>query len=60
MGGRCQRCGSPGSPSGHAAGCAACQLTAPLLAHVALVQFAIAAGTISRIGPIAAQAASGV
>ena len=32
MRGRCQRCGSPGSPSGHAAGCAACQLPASLTA----------------------------
>src|ERR1039458_2416626 len=32
MRGRCQRCGSPGSPSGHAAGCAACQLPVSLTA----------------------------
>ena len=32
MGGRCQRCGSPGSPTGSPASCRACQLSARLRA----------------------------
>jgi len=30
MGGRCDLCGAPGSPAGRPAGCAACQLPAPV------------------------------
>jgi hypothetical protein len=40
MGGRCQRCGSPGSPSGIPPPCAACQGPARLPAPGALVAVA--------------------
>lgn len=48
MSGRCRRCGSPGSPSGIPASCAACQIPAGLPAGGALVA---AASWLAAAGP---------
>ena len=50
MGGRCQRCGSPGSPTGSPASCGACQLSARLPAAGAPVATAACLSVAGRAG----------
>ena len=50
MGGRCQRCGSPGSPTGSPAPCGACQLSARLPAAGAPVATAACLSVAGRAG----------